>query len=424
MPRPVSLDSVLGDPRNFSLVLGGPLFQLLRIGHLSGDATRTVMARIMVFILLAWLPLLVLSAFDGHLLGGGLPVPFLADVDVHVRFLVAMPLLVGAELLVHQRMRPIMQLFLDRRLIPDSAMTQFRGAIASALRLRNSVTAELLLIAFVYIVGVLIIWRQFVLLSTATWYATPSSGGTTLTPAGMWYGYLSLPLVQFLMCRWYFRVLIWTRLLWHVSRIDLRLLPAHPDRVGGLGFVSNAVFAFAPVAAAHGALLAGLLATRIFFAGAALLDFKAEIGVVVVFMLCLTLGPPLVFAPQLARTKRMGTIRYGTLAERYVRAFDTKWLDGGAAADEQLVGSADIQSLADLSNSVCQIAWNRDPLFAPNCDPRWRWGRSPYEACSYYAVGAVGKWPAGVTVKSLTQAGHLSTAVGRWAVCIEVSCDS
>jgi len=424
VPRPVSLDSVLGDPRNFSLVLGGPLFQLLRIGHLSGDATRTVMARIMVFILLAWLPLLVLSAFDGHLLGGGLPVPFLADVDVHVRFLVAMPLLVGAELLVHQRMRPIMQLFLDRRLIPDSAMTQFRGAIASALRLRNSVTAELLLIAFVYIVGVLIIWRQFVLLSTATWYATPSSGGTTLTPAGMWYGYLSLPLVQFLMCRWYFRVLIWTRLLWHVSRIDLRLLPAHPDRVGGLGFVSNAVFAFAPVAAAHGALLAGLLATRIFFAGAALLDFKAEIGVVVVFMLCLTLGPPLVFAPQLARTKRMGTIRYGTLAERYVRAFDTKWLDGGAAADEQLVGSADIQSLADLSNSVCQIAWNRDPLFAPNCDPRWRWGRSPYEACSYYAVGAVGKWPAGVTVKSLTQAGHLSTAVGRWAVCIEVSCDS
>jgi hypothetical protein len=154
------------------------------------------------------------------------------------------------------------------------------------------------------------------------------------------------------MCRWYFRVLIWTRLLWHISRIDLKLLPAHPDRVGGLGFVSNAVYAFAPIAAAHGALLAGLLANHIFFAGAALVDFKAEVGVVVVFMLCLTLGPPLVFAPQLARARRMGMVRYGTLAERYVRAFDTKWLDGGAPADEQLVGSADIQSLADLSNSV------------------------------------------------------------------------
>lgn len=352
MPRPVSLDSVLGDPGNFSLVLGGPLFQLLRLGHLWGDATRIVMARIMVFILVAWLPLLVLSAFDGHLLSRGLPVPFLADVDVHIRFLVAMPLLVGAELLVHQRMRPIMQLFLDRRLIPDSAITRFRGAIASALRLRNSVIAELLLIAFVYIVGVMIAWRQFIALGTATWYATPSSGGTTLTLAGIWYGYLSLPLVQFLMCRWYFRVLIWTRLLWQISRIDLRLLPAHPDRVGGLGFVSNAVYAFAPVAAAHGALLAGLLANRIFFAGAALLDFKAEVGVVVVFMLCLTLGPPLVFAPKLAWTKRMGMLRYGTLAERYVRAFDTKWLASRAPTDEELVGSADIQSLADLSNSV------------------------------------------------------------------------
>jgi hypothetical protein len=130
LPTPVSPDSILGDPGNFSLVLGGPLFQLLRRGHLWGDATRTVVARITAFILLAWLPLLVLSAFDGHLLGGA-PVPFLADLDVHIRFLVAMPLLVGAELVVHHRMRPIMQLFLDRRLIPDSAKTQFSGAIAS-----------------------------------------------------------------------------------------------------------------------------------------------------------------------------------------------------------------------------------------------------------------------------------------------------
>jgi hypothetical protein len=159
VPRPASLDNVLGDPGNFSLVLGGPLFQLLRRGHLWGDASRTVMARITLFISIAWLPLLVLSAFDGHLLGGRLPAPFLADVDVHIRFLIAMPLLVRAELVVHQRMLSIMQLFLDRRLIPDSAMTRFRGAIAAALRLRNSVIAELLLISFVYIVAVTVVWR-------------------------------------------------------------------------------------------------------------------------------------------------------------------------------------------------------------------------------------------------------------------------
>ena len=34
-----------------------------------------------------------------------------------------------------------------------------------------------------------------------------------------------------------------------------------------------------------------------------------------------------------------------------MREFDAKWLRGGASSDEPLVGSGDIQSLADLANS-------------------------------------------------------------------------
>ena len=156
---------------------------------------------------------------------------------------------------------------------------------------------------------------------------------------------------QFLLVRWYFRLFVWMRFLWQVSRIELRLAPLHPDRLGGLGFLSNTVYAFALLATAHGALLAGQIANRIFFLGAALPQFKAEIAAVLIFMLCLVLGPLLVFAPQLAAAKRVGLREYGTLAERYVRAFDAKWLRGGAPADEALVGSGDIQSLADLGNS-------------------------------------------------------------------------
>jgi AcrR family transcriptional regulator len=141
------------------------------------------------------------------------------------------------------------------------------------------------------------------------------------------------------------------RFLWQVSRIELSLIPTHPDRVGGLGFLANTVFPFMPLAVAHGALLAGLIANRIFYVGAALPEFKVEIVVLVVFLLCLVLGPLLVFAPQLAQAKRTGNREYGALAERYVREFDAKWLRGGASADEPLVGSGDIQSLADLANS-------------------------------------------------------------------------
>jgi hypothetical protein len=337
---------------DFSLVLGGPVFQLLRRAHLSDDAMMMARRRIVVISLFAWLPLLVLSTLEGRMLGGSAVVPFLRDVEVHIRYLVALPLLIAAELVVHQRMRSLVKLFLERRLVPEASMARFEAAIASAFRLRNSVIAEVLLVAVVYGVGILIVWRHYTALDTTTWYATPSSDGSTLSLAGMWYGYVSLPIFQFLLCRWYFRLFIWTRFLWQVSRIELSLIPTHPDRVGGLGFLSNTAYAFGLLVLAHGALLAGQLANRIFYLGAALPEFKGEIALMVVFVLALVLGPLLVFAPQLAQAKRTGLREYGTLAERYVREFDTKWLRGGAPADEVLVGSGDIQSLADLGNSL------------------------------------------------------------------------
>jgi hypothetical protein len=98
-------------------------------------------------------------------------------------------------------------------------------------------------------------------------------------------------------------------------------------------------------------MLAGLIADRIFFHGATLPDFKVQVGVVVAFLLLIVLGPLLLLMPHLASARRVGLREYGTLAQRYVREFDDKWLRGGAPAGEPLVGSADIQSLADLGNS-------------------------------------------------------------------------
>ncbi len=343
-------DSVLRDPPDFSLVLGGPLFQLLRRARLTDDALELARKRIIVISLFAWLPLLLLSALEGQLWGESVAVPFLLDVEVHVRFLVAIPLMIAAELVVHRRMRLVVRQFLDRQLIPDSAMTRFDAAIASAFRLRNSVFAEVLLIAVVYGAGVFI-WRHYMALNTATWFATSSLEGPRFSLAGLWYAFLSLPIYQFLLVRWFFRMFIWMRFLWQVSRIPLRLVPTHPDRTGGLGFLSGTVYAFVPLLLSLGAILAGNLANRIFYLGATLPDFKFEIGSAVVLVLCLVLGPLLVFSPQLAEARRTGHREYGILAQRYVREFDTKWLRGGAPADEPLVGSGDIQSLADLGNS-------------------------------------------------------------------------
>ena len=348
-------DGLRQDPPDFSLVLGGPLYQLLRRTHLTDDALLLQRRRIVVIALIAWLPLALLAAAGGQLLGGGAAVPFLLDVDVHVKFLVVIPLLVAAELVVHQRMRAVVRTFRDRDLIPEGAAARLDAAIASAYRLRNSVRAEVLLIAFVYVVGITIIWRQYMALDAATWYATPTVDGSRLTIAGAWYGYVSLPLFQFLLCRWYFRLFIWTRLLWHVSRIELNLVPTHPDRLGGLGFLAATSHAFIPVLMAHGALLAGHLANQIFHVGASLTAFRLEILLLVIFMMLLVVGPLLVFAPQLARVRREGLREYGTLAQRYVRAFDAKWVHGDGRADEPFLGSGDVQSLADLGNSLAVV---------------------------------------------------------------------
>jgi hypothetical protein len=265
---------------------------------------------------------------------------------------VALPLLIVAEVEVHRRLPLLLRQFTERRLLPGNAVSQFDAALASASRLRNTVLADIVLVALVYGIGVLVVWRQYVALGAATWYAAPSAeGSTTLTFAGIWYGFVSIPVVQFLLLRWYYRLFIWARFLWQVSRIELRLAPSHPDRAGGLGFLASAGHAFTMLAVAHGALMAGAIASRIVFGDAALPEFADVIAVVVIFVLGVILGPLLSFAPRLRAAKQAGLIKYGGLAERYVRDFDAKWLEGGAPAGEALVGSADIQSLADLANS-------------------------------------------------------------------------
>ena len=99
-------------------------------------------------------------------------------------------------------------------------------------------------------------------------------------------------------------------------------------------------------------LLAGLIADRIFFVDAKLPQFIVEIAVVVGALVFVILCPLVVFGGQLARAKRVGLGEYGVFAQQYVRAFDAKWIRGQRDPNETLVGSADIQSLADLANSV------------------------------------------------------------------------
>jgi hypothetical protein len=330
---------------DFSLVLGGPLFQLLRRVRLADSALGLLHRRIAGAVLILWAPILVLSTLNGNVAGPGRT--FFSDVGFQLRFLVAAPLLIFAELIVHRRLALIVGQFQLRGLVRAADAPRFEAARREAMRLRNSMLAEAALLAFVYAAGLLFAVRRYEAMPGPAWYA---SGGR-LSPAGLWLVLVSLPLIQFLLLRWGLRLFIWARFLWRTSRLDLELNVNHPDKAAGLGFLGDSLAAFLPIAVAYGVLFAGMIADRIFFAGAKLTDFQLQVVGGAALLLVVFVGPLTVFAPRLERAKRLGLLAYGALGERYVREFRDKWLSGGAPPDEPLVGSADIQSLADLGNS-------------------------------------------------------------------------
>ena len=340
------------EPYDFSLVLGGPLFQLFRKSHLTGDSLDLVYRRLLIITLFAWLPLLLLAILNSSA-GNLARLSFFRDVEVHVRFLIALPILVAAELIVHVRIRPVIHNFVVRRIVLPEDLSRFQRAIESAIRLRNSVPVEVGLLLVVYTVGP---WfcNGRIRLDASTWYAMPG-GPWRLTPAGFWYVFVSIPVVQFLLLRWYLRLLIWFRFLWHVSRINLNLIPTHPDRSAGLGFLGKSAYAFGPLLFAQGSLLAGLVASRVLYRGESLQSFKLQVGGFIAFFVLAILGPLLMFTPQMARAKRKGLADYGVLAQRYIESFEQKWVLRNPARSEELLGTADIQSLADLGNSYALV---------------------------------------------------------------------
>jgi hypothetical protein len=352
-----------GRAQDYSLVLGGPLFQLFRKAHLAGNGLELLYRRILAIVAIAWLPLLLLST-KGLLLNRPGRLSFFTDVEVHVRFLVAIPVLIFAEVIVHARLTPVVHRFVERRIVSSQDLPRFDRAIESAIRVRNSIPIEIGLVALVYTLG-LWLWHGRIAFDTATWYAMPG-GRWNLTPAGYWYVFVSIPIAQFVLLRWYLRLFIWFRFLWHISRINLNLIPTHPDRCAGLAFLGRSSYAFSPLLFAQGAMLAGVMASRLLYGGQNLMSFKLQIGGTVAFFVFAILIPLVMFTPQMAGAKRKGLAEYGQLAQDYVEGFDRKWVHRDAATSEDLLGTGDIQSLADLGNSYSVIGEMRAVPFKLN----------------------------------------------------------
>jgi hypothetical protein len=320
---------------------GGPFLALLRrakVLHEDGHEVYDAARLSLVMIAVGWVPLILLAPFSRGSAG------LLTDFSVHARLLLSIPLLLEGDVLLHKLIAVASERFAEETL----ADTQEPGSVAGVQRraevLRGSVVAELVCLAFALLVGQLGLWS-----STANPLSIEGLANPPVSPTTIWYGFVAQPAFLFLFYRSLWRWVVWCWMLARFSRMKLRLVPTHPDLSGGLGLLAIPLRGFALALLAVAAGVAGAWGTQIAFRGVSVRTFGPTLALLVGIALIVGLGPLLVFSGKLIRAKLLARIQYGSLARAYTGEFDERWIVHHQK--EGLLGTADIQSLADMVSS-------------------------------------------------------------------------
>ncbi len=336
----------------------GPYARLQAALRLPSPAAREAgWRRALAAAAVAWVPLLLLSAAQGLALGPGPRESFLLDVPAHVRYLVAIPAFVAAEPWCLPRLALIARHFVRSGLVAGDDRARLDALVASARRRLDHRGMEVVLAVAVY--AATVVTSGFLYpLGTPSWVA-PGVEGTpaALSLAGWWRTLVSHPLFLLLLAAWLWRVAVWWRFLWGVSRLRLRLVPAHPDLAAGLRFVAGSLGAFAPVGLALGTVAAGTLAegvlrgTRTLWA----LDHLGAVAAALVAVLCAFVGPLFAFAGPLRRARLHGTMEYGALAGALGRCFEDRWLRSGKPLRPEALQEPDFSAVTDLYSIAANV---------------------------------------------------------------------
>lgn len=331
----------------FSLVAGGPLYRLARRWGLP-DGSAGFIRLGQTLALLTWLPLLALAPLGRD----DTAISFLHSLGTHARLLVAVPLFFVAEAAFDTRSRQLIRTIVASRVVRADQLQTLSAALQRAVKWRDTWVLEA--VAAVIALSIIVEGpRQDLPSAVSTWRTTADGH---LTPAGWWYIVASFPLFQFLLCRWLARILIWSQLLWRINGLDLQLIPTHPDLAGGLGGFGVVHVTLALLSVGISTMLVATVAEQVMYGSADVSRFVLPLAGAVCVIVLLIVAPLLIFAPRLIRLRQEGLLEYGTLAAGYVRAFDDKWIRHRMQQREPLLGSADVQSLADLANSFNVIS--------------------------------------------------------------------
>jgi len=339
----------------FSLVDGGPLVRLMRrIGWTRPDGHIDHLHACLILVAVAWVPLLATTA-AARLMAGRW---FAVDWSVQARILIAIPLLLRADVSLHARTRSVADRFVSDPWAAGQT-DRFDWIVGRAIQHRDAVMPEVVLLGLAVVASQFVVWN----FGGMPFMAGRVALDRQMIAARWWYALVALPMFQFLVYRALWRWAIWTQMLWRLSRLRLQPIAIHPDLAGGLEFLSWPSLGFCYVIAALSAAQAGVWADQVLHAGVKVTDLKTPAFVFIAAAVVVALGPLVCLTGQLWRCKFEGREQYGRLAVDYSRLFHARWIENHDR--EGLLGAADIQSLADLANGYNVVDKTRFVPFGP-----------------------------------------------------------
>jgi hypothetical protein len=321
---------------------GDPFFRLQRAVGLAPAQGLGIRRRALFFALFCWLPIVIPAFLAGRVIDGATADPLLRHFAIHSRCLLAIPLFIVGESGL-AGLETLIRHFVAAGLVGDASLPKFHAALDSADRLLNARWVSALLLLLVA-ANALLATGQFERLHDASWAI--DQGG--LIFAGWWYLLVLKPIFGFFLVFWTWRILILGMLLWRIARLDLDLIPVHPDGTGGLGFLSIAPRAFVPFVLGASIVLASHFAHNILYHGAHVDALRLPMGLYVAIALSLCLGPLLMFAGPLKRLRYRSLLDYGALAGRHGRLVDRRWIRGEQIGDDALLNAPELGPVADV----------------------------------------------------------------------------
>ena len=303
--------------KDYAFASGGILWKVFDRSRFESKTIRQQLLFVFGLIMLCWLPIAALSlmtlGWDKFYL------LFLRDIATHVRFLFVMPVLIFSRRSLNKSFNNAIQFFHETKIVDQGNTNEFEKVMAWLMKWKNSKLVDIVLIILVYSS---FYFQENRTINQSSTYAPWHLVNDHMTAAGWWYLIFSLPILQMILYRWLYTIVLWILFLRKISKVNLNLSALHPDGVGGLGFLQYIQLSFFPVALAFSALTAGVMNNAIIFSGVSIIDYKITIGSVLVFVLLLFILPLMLLLPLLAKVKRKYFMLYSLEAWPFARKYE------------------------------------------------------------------------------------------------------